>query len=176
MSQTYSFRNVNVFLTIDVGVSIGFIPIGIPINLSEKDFYGKDGAITVTPYANAISGDDISIDGVSLPDISNDESGSMAIRVGDMSGAHFLLSSLFSFHKRGFLIRKIGINVLQKPVGLSDDALGANILYSGSLGSIRSLPGKSWGSRQNGNEFNFQFQKLDGGTTIGIVGNILSVL
>ena len=109
MSQTYSFRNTNVFLTIDVGISIGVIPVGIPINLSEKDFYGKEGAVTVTPYPNAISGDDISIDGVSLPDLSNDESGSMVVRVGDMSRAHFLLSTLFNFHKQGLLVRKIGM-------------------------------------------------------------------
>lgn len=176
MSQTYSFRNVNVFLTIDIGVSIGVFPIGVPIPLSEKNFYGKDGAITVSTYQNAISGDEISIDGVSLPDVSNDQSGNMVIRVGDMSGAHFLLSSLFNFHKQGLLIKKLGINILQNPVGVGDAALAANILYSGANGSIRALPGKSWGSRQNGNEFVFQFERVDGGTTIGLVGGLLAVL
>ena len=176
MSQTYSFRNVNVFLTIDIGVSIGAIPVGVPILLSEKNFYGKEGAITVTPYQNAITGDDISVDGVLLPDVSNDQSGTMVIRVGDMSGAHLLLSSLFIFHKQGLLVKKLGINVLQKPVVSGISELETSILYTGSAGSIRSLPGKTWGSRQNGNEFMFQFEKVDGGTTIGAIGSLLSLL
>ncbi|MCK5602794.1 hypothetical protein KAR91_13015 [Candidatus Pacearchaeota archaeon] len=176
MSQTYSFRNVNVFLTIDVGISIGFIPVGVPIPLSQENFYGKEGSIAVVPYQDSIGSEDISIDGVILPDISNDGSGVMTIRVGDMSGAHFLLSTLFNFHRRGLLIRKIGVNVLQRPVGQDIDALSANILYSGNRGSIKSLPGKSWGNRQNGNEFTFKFESLVGGTTIGLTGGLLAVL
>ncbi|MCK4813758.1 MAG: hypothetical protein KAT14_07465 [Candidatus Marinimicrobia bacterium] len=176
MSQTYSFKNVNVFLTIDLGIPVGFIPVGIPINLSASNFFGKEGAITVTPNPNAILSDEISIDGVSLPDVSNDLSGTMTIRVGDMSGAHFLLSSLFTFHKQGLLVRKIGINILQKPVGTGSDILEANILYTGNRGSIRGLPNKSFGNRQSGNEFLFNFEKVSGGTTIGLVGNLLQIL
>jgi hypothetical protein len=176
MSQTYSFKNVNVFLTIDVGIQIGIIPVGIPINLAAKDFFGKDGSITVTPYPNAIQTEDISVDGVMIPGVSNDQSGDMVIRVGDMSGAHYLLSTLFNFHKQGLLVKKLGINVLQRPVGTSEDALLSNILYSGTRGSIKSLPGKSWGARQNGNDFNFKFESLTGATTIGLAGAALQVV
>ena len=171
MSTTYSFNKVNVFLTIDTSLNIGgLIPVGVPINLSRAGFFGKEGNISITPYADAISTEDVSIEGVLLPDISNDSTGSASLVVGDMSGAHFLLSSIFNLHSRGLLIRDIGLNILQKPVG--GDQI-PELLYSCNNGYIRSLPSKAWGTRQTGNAFQIHFERITGSTTVVGVGDVL---
>ena len=171
MSTTYSFSKVNVFLTIDTFLNIGgLIPVGVPINISKAGFFGKEGNVNVTPYADAISTGDVSIEGVLLPDISNDSTGSASLVVGDMSGAHFLLSTLFNFHERGLLIRDIGLNILQKPVGGSQIP---ELLYSCNNGYIKSLPGKAWGTRQTGNAFQIYFERITGTTTVSPVGDVL---
>lgn len=172
--MTYSFRNVNVFLTIQANISLGPIPIGVPINITGKGFYGKDGSITVNPNPDAIKGEDVSIDGVMLADISNDLSGNMVVRVGDLTPAHYLFMTLYNFQQQGILVRDIGINILQKPIGQSEDLLSASLLYSGSSGLIRGLPSKSWGATQNGNEFTFKFEKISAVTTISLLGDIFS--
>ncbi len=171
MSTTYSFNKVNVFFTIDTSLNIGgLIPIGVPINISRAGFFGKEGNVNIIPYAEAISTGDVSIEGVLLPDISNDMTGSASLTVGDMSGAHFLLSTIFNFHARGLLIRDIGLNVLQKPVGGSQLP---ELLYSCNNGYIKSLPSKTWGARQTGNAFQIYFERITGSTIVAPVGGVL---
>lgn len=174
--MTYSFRDTDVFLIIDAVsdfTPLPFnLPFGVPINLSAKDFFGKDGVISIEPNPESISSDEQSIEGDSIWDVSNNLSGRATIRVGDLSKAHILLSTLFSFHRRGLLVGDLSLNVNQRPYGqgLSNSVTGlgniGSLLYSCRNGTIKGIPNKQWGATQNGNEFNLQFESVDGAPTL----------
>jgi len=174
--MTYSFRDTDVFLTVDVisdFVPLPFkLPFGVPINLAAKDFFGKDGVISIEPNPDEISADEQSIEGDNLWDVSNNRSARAIIRVGDLSPAHVVLSTVFSFHRRGLLIGDLSLDVNQRPFGqgFSNSVTGlssiGSLLYSCRNGTIKSIPNKQWGALQAGNEFSMLFQSVDGAPTL----------
>lgn len=181
---TYSFSENDVFLIIDPVsdfVPLPFnLPFGVPINISSRDFFGKDGAVSIEPNPEAISSDEKSIEGDDLWDISNDRSGRATLRVGDLSRAHVLLSMIHAFQRRGLLVGDISLNVNQRPFGqgVSESVTGlasiGSLLYSCRNGTIKGVPNKQWGSVQTGNEFLIQFNVVDGGPTLfGAVSQFL---
>lgn len=174
--MTYSFRDTDVFLIVDPisdFVPLPFnLPFGVPINISSKDFFGKDGVVSIEPNPESISSDERSIEGDDLWDISNDLSGRATLRVGDLSRAHVLLATLFSFQRRGLLVGDLSLNVNQRPFGqgVSNSVTGlatiGSLLYSCRNGTIKSVPNKQWGASQASNDFIIQFNSVDGAPTL----------
>lgn len=174
--MTYSFNDTDVFLIVDPVsdfVALPFdLPFGVPIRLSAKDFFGKDAVVSVEPNPEALSSDEKSIEGDDLWDVSNDRSGRASVRVGDLSRAYVLLSTIHAFQRRGLLVGDISLSINQRPYGqgLSNSVTGiiefGSLLYTCRNGTIKSMPNKQWGSIQNGNEFPIQFNVIEGGATL----------
>lgn len=152
-SYVYSFNAVSII--VQLRDTIGNYAANTPIDLTGQGFYDKSDSIKITPQAEYITGE-VSAGGEDYVSVTNDETGTATLNVGDMTPVHRFLVSVLNGHKQGLNVKGISLTVTRKAVGAAGD-----ILYQANYGSIQNRAAeKGFGATQTGNSYQMRFESV----------------
>lgn len=153
VSYPYSFSAVTI--VIQLTDTVGSYTEDTQITLNPKGFFDKNDSIRITPQAEYITGE-AGAGGEDYVSVTNDETGTAVLNVGDMTPAHQILAAVANGHKQGLNVKGITMTVTRNAINAD-----GKLLYKATYGSIQNrAPEKGYGANQTGNSYQLRFESI----------------